>query len=226
MRGQSISNRLLKAVLMGLIMAALLLSFRVSASAAQKIYPSSTKTTVLTKGFKYKMYYSSEYYTFKSSKPSVASISKKGVITAKRKGTCHIHVYSKYNGRWVNGFPMKVKANKTKGRSYSSIRVKQLSYGTNIILSKGYVKGRKLYMNMVIANNRAFKISKIKKLTFTFYVDGKKIYQKSIRNKTFRVKKYGKKKLDLKFKLKKSVAKRMDLNYATIYCSGLCYITY
>ena len=226
MRSQSISSRLLKAVLLGLVMTALLLSFRVSASAAQKIYPSSSKTTVLTKGFKYKLSYSSDYYTFKSSNPSVASVSKNGVITARKKGSCHIHIYSKYNGSWINGFPMKVKANKTKGKSYGAIKVRQLSYGTNIILAKGYVRGRNLYMNLVVANNRAFKISKIKRLTFTFYVDGNKIYEKSIRNRSFKVKKYGKKRLNVKLKLKKGVAKRMDLNYATIYCTGLCYIVY
>lgn len=226
MRSQSISGRLLKAVLMGLVMAALLLSFRVSASAAEKIYPSTSKTTVLTKGFKYKLYYSPDYYTFKSSKPSVASVSKKGVITARKKGSCHIHVYSKYSGTWLRGFPVKVKANKTIGKSYGDIKVKSLYYGTNVILSKGYVRGRNLYMNLVIANNRMYKVTKIKRLTFTFYVGGKKIYEKSIRNKAFKVKKYGKKRLNVKFKLKKSVAKRMDLNRATIYSSGLCYIVY
>ncbi len=226
MKSQSISSRLLKAVMMGLVMAALLLSFRVSASAATKIYPYSTKTNILTKGYQYQLYYTAEYYKFNSTNPSVASVSQNGLITAKKKGTCRINVYFKSSGNYCNSFSFKVTDNRSVGESFKSIRVKKVGYGTQVLLSKASVKGRTLILNLVVANNRPYRMSKIKRIKFDFYIGGKKFYTKKIGARRFNVKKYGKKRLNLKFKLSKGTLKKMDLNYVTIYCYGNVYIVY
>ena len=226
MKSQSISSRLLKAVMMGLVMAALLLSFRVSASAAIKIYPYSNKTNTLTKGFSYQLYHSSQYYTFQSTNSSVASVNQNGLITAKKKGSCRINVYYKSDGSYATGYAFKVKGNRLTGQTFKSIKVKKLGYGSNILLSSAYVKGKYVYLELVVANNRPYRIAKIKKINFEFKVDGKKIYTKKIGGRSFNVKKYGKKKLNLKFKLNKGTLKKMDLNYTTIYVTGTFYIVF
>ena len=226
MKSQSISSRLLKAVMMGLVLAALLLSFRVSASAATKIYPYSNKTNVLTKGFQYQMYYTAEYYTFNSTNPAVASVSQNGLITAHKKGTCRVNVYFKSSGNYCNSYSFKVTDNRSVGSSFKSIRVRKLGYGTKVLLSNASVKGRTLFLNLVLANNRPYRVSKIKSIKFDFYVGGKKFCTKRIGARRFNIKKYGKKRLNLKFKLSKGALKKMDLNYVTIYCYGDVYIVF
>ena len=218
MKSQSISSRLLKTVMMGLVMAALLLSLKVSASAAMKIYPYSNKTNVITKGFKYQLSYSSNYYTFKSTKPSVVSVNKNGLITAKKKGSCRIHVYFKSSGNYCIGYSFKVKANKHIGKSYKSIKVKNCKKGkVTGYLSKAYIRGKYLHMDWVFVNRSNYNISRCKELKMTFYVGGKKICKKTFNNLHFKLKNNKKKKLSVKFKLNKATAKRMDLNRANIW---------
>lgn len=86
---------------------------------------------------------------YKSSKPSVASINKNGIITCKKNGTTVITVTDKWTGEFTR-FQLRVLKNQRSVpiTSWDDEGV----FGVYSMAHKVYLKGNKLYVDMYIAN--------------------------------------------------------------------------
>lgn len=213
MNNKSVSSRALKALLMGAFLLALLMGFKVSANAAINIYPSTSKVTVLTKGFTYQI--NNGNYLYKSSVPSVAAVSNTGLIKARKVGATYIGCYSATTGQLLYAYPVLVKKNKYYNRSFGSISVGNFRYGTWIVPLKGAIKGKYFVLKVAIVNNRLINI-KGTRFSIIASVGGVKIFGKRIKvNKT--IGRYSKKKATIKIKLSKGQRKALDLNRVIFY---------
>lgn len=215
MNSQSVSTRMIKALLMGAVLMALLLGFKVSVSAAETLYPSTSKVTVLTKGFTYQLGDVTGGYIYKSSAPAVASVNNTGVIVAKKVGGTYIGCYSGTTGQLLYSYPVLVKKNKYYNRSYASVGVRNFSYGTWLVPLKGAIKGKYLVLKMAVVNNRLLNITGVR---FNLYasIGGTRIFAKRIRLGK-RVNRYSKTKATIKIKLNKRQRQALDLNRVSFY---------
>lgn len=196
---------------MAAILAALLLGFKTSASAAQTIYPSSYGVTTLTKGFKYRIGYTNIY---RSSNPSVVAVSG-NAIAARKIGACYIYEYSSITGQLLRAYPTKVKANKVAGTPYRAVNVTSLRYGNWCIPIKMAVKGKYLIIKATLVNNRLLRV-RWRYVLVRCSVGGRTIVNKKV-HLNVTMNRYTKKKVTLKVKLSKAQRRNLDLNHAYFY---------
>lgn len=158
-------------------------------SCKSKTLVAKEKYTIKVNGWKGKV-------KWKSSNTKVAKISSKGRITALKAGNTTITAM--FNGKKLK-CKIKVKANQIK----YDIDKDASSYGygnPKCIVSKVYYSGNDIKMDVWVINNRMFYASKFKYLKFYIYdFDENLIAYKKFKNVKLNIKKYGSKKITLKF---------------------------
>lgn len=158
--------------------------------------------------------------TWSSNKPAVASVSAKGVVTAKKAGKAVITATS---GDQKVKCTVTVKKNEYKGQN---ITFSDVMYGCKASITKVAYKGKNLSVNVKFVNKQTLKITKINKLNIKITdSQGKKIASYTFKNlsgispqsqKTYKLtipKKYVKKKnADLRYAICDG-----DFNYTYTY---------
>lgn len=155
-----------------------------------------------------------------TSNKKIATVDSKGVITAKKKGTCKINCQLK-NGKTYT-CKVTVKDNVWTGRAYSKIKVGNYDYGQVWLEpTKISYSGNKLKVECAALNNRMFKAKYFKWIEISVKTDdGKVIAKKKFGKKTLNIKPYGKKKLTFTFPSSAVKMKNYDLRTDTgIYIS-------
>lgn len=145
----------------------------------------------------------------------IATVDKKGKVTAKKVGTCKIKC--KYKGKTYK-CTVQVKANKFKGKKLSQVyvddyRYGQVSFETNSI----EYKDGKVILKVVAVNNRIFRADKFTYITIGVYDDNsKKIAKQKFNNVYIGLQPDGKKYMTFTFSKKNVKKKVYDLRDAYI----------
>lgn len=150
-----------------------------------------------------------------SSKKSVATVSSKGVVTAKKAGTATITASA--GGEKVT---CKVTVKKNEYTD-TKLTKSNTGYGFAGRVHKAYYKSGKLVCQLNLVNNSSRKISKIKNITLTAKTaSGKVIAKQTFKNVKPIPGTYGKKTITLKISKKNVKKKNADLRNAYISLTG------
>ena len=180
----------------------------------------SDSSATISVGFtkKLKVDNTKEKVTWSSSKKSVATVSSKGVVTAKKAGTTTITAKTKSGQKLT--CKITVKANTYKE---TKISAKNLYYGKCILqaYNASYNSKGDLVVKCRIANNSGYKIVSLKNLKLTFKTDtGKTIGTCSIKSKKVSIAHGATKDFTLTIKKSQLKIKKADLRNATYTPSG------
>ena len=181
-----------------------------------------TKKVTVTKGMKVSLdpqlvnfYETLTGMKWKTSKKSVATVSSKGVVTAKKAGKATITCTLKNGKKYT--CTVTVKDNVYKGKTYSKLNARNYRYGQVWLepLKISY-SGKKLKVECAALNARIFKAKKFDWINFTVYSgDGKVIAKNKFKNVKLNIGKYGKKKITFTYPASKVKQKNYDLRTDT-----------
>lgn len=180
----------------------------------------SQKSLTLTAGFtkKLKVDNTTDTVTWSSNKKSVATVSSKGVVTAKKAGTATITAKTKSGQKLT--CKVTVKANTYKETKYSTSNV---SYGDCIlqVYRASYASNGDLVLKCRLINNSGHKTTSLKNLKIKFTTDaGKTIGTYSVKSKSMSLSSGSTKDFSVTIKKSKLKIKKADLRNSTYSTSG------
>ncbi len=190
----------------------------ISSVAPQPVLNQKTATVSVGMKVTLKVDNTKEAITWKSSNKKIATVSNKGVVTGKKKGTATITATTE------SGVELKCKVT-VKNNKYSETKstTANLSYGNAIVqvYSASYNSDGDLVLKCRFINNSGVKVSALEGLKITFKTDeNKTIGTYSTTKKTMNVAHGATKDFTVKIKKSKLKIKKADLRNSTYKVSG------
>lgn len=180
----------------------------------------NTKSATVTAGFTktLKVDNTNDKVTWTSSKKTVATVSSKGVVTAKKPGKATITAKTKSGQKLT--CKITVKANTFKETKYSISELPSFSCALQVY-SASYAKNGDLVMKCRFLNNSGYKVTALKNSKITFKTDaGKTIGSYSMSKKNMTVSSGSTKDFSITIKKSKLKIKKADLRNATYKATG------
>lgn len=196
--------------------------FKVTCKVTVKELFLNKKKTTITEGKKValKLTGASSTPIWKTSSSTVATVSKKGVVTGKKAGTATITAYVKGKKYTCK---VTVRANVAKLPDYSSL---YQTYGVGVSITKVYYSGGSLIAEGTIINNSSNKVIQLDRFTLQIYAGGTLAAEQVFTNYKVNISPHSKGKVKFVIKTTNVKKKKLDLRSENVTAKGSGSYTY